>query len=287
MTATTSSLESTRIFRAAHGVVDRAREDLAGSAYRVDVVARARDAVKRGAGRVASVLLIDPCNGRTAGVVSIIGPADAADDLMLSYAKSIARQIEDRLVADTGAAEQTMTEHFARARRRMRGAIVAISETMLLYSAGAARFVNDRDRTALWARALRMLDGTEHIGTEVELEHGSYAVVMCEPVVAEGVRVGALLRLEEPTRHGRSKKHDTGLGWDNLSGAQLGIAELVTLGLTNAEIGARLYLSRHTVDFHLRQIFSKLGIASRVELARMVGDRAAGATTRPRDSSAG
>jgi DNA-binding CsgD family transcriptional regulator len=47
----------------------------------------------------------------------------------------------------------------------------------------------------------------------------------------------------------------------------------VSEGLTNASAAQRLYLSRHTVDFHLRQIFRKLDIRSRVELTRMVVER--------------
>ena len=45
--------------------------------------------------------------------------------------------------------------------------------------------------------------------------------------------------------------------------------DLVALGLSNAQAASQLYLSRHTVDFHLRQIFRKLNIGSRVELARL------------------
>ena len=50
---------------------------------------------------------------------------------------------------------------------------------------------------------------------------------------------------------------------------------IVAEGVTNREAAARLYLSRHTVDYHLRQIFRKLDVASRVELTRLVVARTA------------
>jgi DNA-binding NarL/FixJ family response regulator len=49
----------------------------------------------------------------------------------------------------------------------------------------------------------------------------------------------------------------------------------VAEGLTNHEVGERMFVSRHTVDFHLRQIFRKMEISSRVELTRLVLEHAA------------
>ena len=58
---------------------------------------------------------------------------------------------------------------------------------------------------------------------------------------------------------------------DQLTPHELQIAQLAAEGLTNREIGQRLYLSHRTVSSHLHRIFPKLGVASRSELRMMVG----------------
>jgi DNA-binding CsgD family transcriptional regulator len=62
-------------------------------------------------------------------------------------------------------------------------------------------------------------------------------------------------------------------GWVAMTKSELAVAQLVAGGLTNREIADRLFVSPHTVNTHLRHVFAKLQINSRVDLTRLATER--------------
>lgn len=58
-------------------------------------------------------------------------------------------------------------------------------------------------------------------------------------------------------------------GWDSLTDAERGVADLVAEGLTNRQVAERLFVSPHTVAFHLRHVYRKLEIMSRSALIQL------------------
>jgi DNA-binding NarL/FixJ family response regulator len=57
---------------------------------------------------------------------------------------------------------------------------------------------------------------------------------------------------------------------DQLSPRQREVLQLLSLGMDNDQIAARLYISRNTVKFHVRTIYERLGVHNRVEAARVL-----------------
>jgi ATP/maltotriose-dependent transcriptional regulator MalT len=68
---------------------------------------------------------------------------------------------------------------------------------------------------------------------------------------------------------------------DELTPQELQIAGFVAQGLSNREVGAQLFLSPRTIDYHLRNVFRKLGISSRTELAALDLDSAEARSSTP------
>ena len=79
-----------------------------------------------------------------------------------------------------------------------------------------------------------------------------------------------LRRLGRRSRYRRTRAVGDGSPLESLTERELQVARLVVDRRTNAEIAAELFLSTKTVETHLRNLFHKLGVSSRVEVARAI-----------------
>jgi DNA-binding CsgD family transcriptional regulator len=107
------------------------------------------------------------------------------------------------------------------------------------------------------------------------------AVAALDAALAGYRRMGAVpdrdralgrLRALRIRRGSREAHRDADFGWASLTATETRIAELVRDGMTNREIGTRLFVSPRTVQTHVSHILQKTGLRSRVEIARFVGE---------------
>jgi DNA-binding NarL/FixJ family response regulator len=168
-------------------------------------------------------------------------------------------------------------------------------------AAAVALHLGDTARAS--ERALTSADAAQESGAPIESAlsrtlagralaeagHGDRAVAELQRAAAAFDACGALRfreRVERelgklgqrPHRRTRAGKVD-GTGIDSLTGRELQVARLVVDRKTNPEIASELFLSQKTVETHLRNIFRKIGVSSRIELARVVEHAGTGGRT--------
>ena len=123
----------------------------------------------------------------------------------------------------------------------------------------------DRARTELaygeWLRRnRRRVDAREHLRSAMALFEQLGATSMVERAAQE-------LRASGET----ARRRDVSTATD-LTAQERQVAALVRQGMSNKDAAARLFVSPRTIDFHLRNVFSKLGVTSRGELAQLALD---------------
>ena len=165
-----------------------------------------------------------------------------------------------RLMADRAGAEVALTEGEAdRAVTLARSAVAAAEQIGASAHVAPARVLLGRALAASSARD----EGIEQLETAAAEFEALGAVRYRDQVESE------LRLLGHSTTHRRSTKGQGGIfGVESLTGRELEVAELVLDRRTNREIAEELFLSTKTVETHMRHIFEKLGVSSRVEVAR-------------------
>jgi DNA-binding CsgD family transcriptional regulator len=113
-----------------------------------------------------------------------------------------------------------------------------------------------------WLRRERRLEARN----ELRIAHEMFA-----SMGAEGFAARAERELLAAGMRARKRSVETR---DDLTAQEAQVARLARDGLSNAEIGARLFISQHTVAYHLRKLFSKLDINSRNQLEQVLPEGA-------------
>lgn len=116
------------------------------------------------------------------------------------------------------------------------------------------------DRDAALAQLARARSGYQTVDAQHDLDR------VLARMRAHGVRVRHWAFADRPS-----------FGWDSLTATERRVVDLAVDGLTNRQIAQHMFLSPHTVAFHLRQVFRKLGVNCRVQLARLVTEQATAA----------
>lgn len=143
------------------------------------------------------------------------------------------------LIADDETAEGLFTEAIERLERTT--IVVQLARTHLRYGE--------------WLRRVnRRLDARRHLTEAHSMFTRMGANAFAERARRELTAIGGKVR-KQPLRSG-----------DELTAQEEQIARLAAEGLTNQEIGAQLFISTHTVEWHLRKVFVKLEITSRRQL---------------------
>jgi len=112
----------------------------------------------------------------------------------------------------------------------------------------------------LYGEWLRRENRRVEARAELRLAHEMFAAIGME-AFTERARIELLATGEKVRRRDAETR-------DELTAQERQIAQLARDGLSNPEIGARMFLSPRTVEWHLRKVFTKLGIGSRRDLGK-------------------
>lgn len=110
-------------------------------------------------------------------------------------------------------------------------------------------------------RAQHLQVAQDVLGTEIFDQHWAEAASL------------SLDDMMEYVTRARGERKRPSVGWDSLTPTELRIVALVATGLTNPQIGERMFIARGTVKVHLGHVFAKLGVSTRAELATQATKR--------------
>jgi transcriptional regulator of acetoin/glycerol metabolism/DNA-binding CsgD family transcriptional regulator len=219
-----------------------------------------------------SAPVIDPVDGSLLGILNVTCPGGTFHPLMPTLLGRLVYEAHQRLQSDRRQRADALSAALLHARRASAGAVLAIGPDAMFLSPAASRLVHDVDRPPLWELAATAMSQHHNRRQDhlITLADGPMLVVRCKPIEDADQVIGALMWIRGTLTPDAARRDLIESRWPDMSDAEQAVAEQVADGLTNREVAANLFISPHTVDYHLRQVFRKFGLRSRVELARLM-----------------
>jgi len=191
-----------------------------------------------------------------------------------------------RLASRRGRARDAEDLHHASlAVRHHHGFLPGVAESFDALAELAADGESDREAARLWAASATLRSTRRFAITPAEQPRYDDRVArvrarLGDEQFAAAWAEGEVLTVDEAVAYAtraRSERKRPGSGWNALTPMELRVVALAAEGLTNPQIAERLFVARGTVKIHLSHIFSKLGVATRAELASVATRRTADA----------
>lgn len=137
-----------------------------------------------------------PMTGKVLGVLDLTCWRHEANRMLPGVAATIARRIEETLLVQSGRRELALLHDYLTACRRGSGAILAVSEDLLMMNDQARVLLDPRDQVPLLAGATEALETGRRQQLVLDLPSGAVARVQCRPSWADGGLSGGVLQVQ-------------------------------------------------------------------------------------------
>jgi DNA-binding CsgD family transcriptional regulator len=211
-------------------------------------------------------LILFDGSGASAAVVLLVRGALAGSD----RPKAARLALEAQRLARARVGESDMAAAACHVRGLVERDSAVLEEAAGRYSGPLAR---------AWATEDAGLSRAEHGSQQDAVAHlkrayAEYEKLGCDEDMA---RVRSRLRAVGVRRQHWTRVARPASGWESLTDTERRIADLVAQGLSNRQVASQVFLSPHTVASHLRHVFWKLEVTSRVQLARLAAEHSTSA----------
>ena len=231
--------------------------------------------------RRQTVLVYTPFMAQTALACGDLGEAkrraDEAVEVTRGYYRALALTVRSRVALAEGSLDEAERDAFdALTTAGGVHAHIAIPDSLECLAGLACAAGRHREAARLYgaADAIRKSMGSVRFKVDDAAAESSMAAVrkmLGDTDFDAAFKEGAALSVDEAVAYalrGRGERKRPASGWAALAPTELDVVRLLGEGLANKEIGARLFISPRTVQTHLTHVYAKLGLSSRVAVAR-------------------